>query len=131
MEITHISLHEDNQVDYLKSLTENEKLAFIRGRLTSSGIKKRFQFSGYDDKTGDCTVNNQAIVNIFADLGIYDYTRYLFLDFYKGTPTLYFKYFGQHEENQELDFDGYSTSEIILEIFNLTILSNKHTRRRC
>jgi hypothetical protein len=123
-------MHDDNQVDYLKSLSENELLAFIRGRLTHTGQKKRFNFSGYEKNTGECTKLNQTILNIFSDLGIYDYTEYLFLDFYKGTPTLYLKYFEPDSENIQFEYSGYSTSEIILEIFKLTILSNKMKRRR-
>ena len=85
--------------------------------------------SGYETETGKCTVDNLAILNLFADLGIYDYTSYLFLDFYKGTPTLYLKYF-HDEDNFEFDYSGYRTTDIIYEVFLKTILSNKPTRRR-
>jgi hypothetical protein len=92
---------------------------------------RRFKMSGYEVKTGQCTTKNQEILNLFADLGVYDYTYYLFLDFYKGTPTLYLKYWG-HDENLEFTYDGYGTVEIIYEIFKLTILNNENlsTRRR-
>jgi hypothetical protein len=53
---------------------------------------KRFKMSGYEAETGSCTIWNTSILNEFADLGIYDYTCYLFLDFYKGTPKLYLRY---------------------------------------
>lgn len=90
---------------------------------------KRFEMSGYEAETGECTVNNLAILNLFADLGIYDFTCYLFLDFYKGTPTLYLRYF--HEsENLEYDFNASGTTEIIYQIFEKTIFSNKPKRRR-
>ena len=45
--------------------------------------------SGYESKKEQSAVSNFSIVNEFADLGIYDYTKYLFVGFYKGTPTLY------------------------------------------
>lgn len=91
---------------------------------------KRFEMSGYESKTGQCTVGNTSVLNEFADLGIYDYTSYLFLDFYKAIPTLYLKYFRENE-NLELDeWSGYGTTEIIYEIFKLTIFSDKGKRRR-
>jgi hypothetical protein len=90
---------------------------------------RRFKMSGYESVTGQCTVSNMSIVNEFAHLGIYDYTSYLFLDFYKGKPTLYLKYFYE-EENLEFDFWSLGTVEIIYEIFKLTIFSGKGTRRR-
>lgn len=85
--------------------------------------------SGYEENTGDCTKHNLAIVNMFADLGIYNYTKYLFLDFYKGHGTLYFQYFSE-EENHELELGGSGTTEIIYTIFQKTIFSNKPKRRR-
>lgn len=90
----------------------------------------RFEMSGYDgDTVGSCTVSNQNLLNKFAYLGLYDFTEYLFLDFYKGTPTLYWKYWGE-KKNREETFDGWKTSEIIYKIFELTIFSNKNKRRR-
>ncbi|AFU67761.1 hypothetical protein P700755_000758 [Psychroflexus torquis ATCC 700755] len=130
----------------LKSKSKNEVMNFIRQRLSfSENVKssmrylesdqiekqhKRFEMSGYESKTGECTVWNTSLLNEFADLGIYDYTSYLFLDFYKGMPTLYLKYF---QRNEDLEFDewsGFGTTEIIYEIFQLTILSDKRKRRR-
>ena len=128
----------------LKVKTKDEIMDFIRQRLSfDEGITrsirhseterkqhKRFEMSGYESKTGQCTVWNTSVLNEFADLGIYDYTSYLFLDFYKGNPTLYLKYF---HENENLEFDqwiAYGTTEIIYEIFKLTIFSDKGKRRR-
>ena len=128
----------------LKKLSKNEILDFIRKKLSFPEISnhlrgdnrelfekehKRFDMSGYEGKTGECTVSNMSILNEFAYLGIYDYTTYLFLDFYKGNPTVYYQYWGD-ESNYEEDFGGCSTSEIIYEIFKKTILTNKDTRRR-
>lgn len=90
---------------------------------------RRFEMSGYEDTVGECTKFNLAILNEFADVGIYDYTSYLFLDFYKGNGTLYFQYFGE-SENQEIELSGYTTTQIIYAIFENTILSGKKTRRR-
>lgn len=89
----------------------------------------RFDMSGFENKTGENTLHNQLVLNKFAYLGIYDYTHYLFLDFYKGTPTIYLKYFNENE-NLEYKLEGAGTVEIIYEIFKLTILSNKEKRQR-
>jgi len=129
----------------LKSKTKEQVLDFIRQRLsfsneiqtqlryiTETDFRKehrRFNMSGYEDITGECTKFNLAILNEFADLGIYDYTSYLFLDFYKGCGTLYYKYFGE-DLNQELEFAGLGTTDIIYEILKKTIFSNRNTRRR-
>jgi hypothetical protein len=88
----------------LKNKPKEEVMNFIRERLSfDPGIEnsirntswedkqkehKRFEMSGYDIGTGDCTVWNTSLLNEFADLGIYDYTSYLFLDFYKGNILL-------------------------------------------
>ena len=133
-------------VEELKSKSKDEVLNFIRQRLSfnenvTSSMRylesdqvekqhKRFGMSGYESQTGECTVWNTSVLNEFADLGIYDYTSYLFLDFYKGMPTLYLKYF---QKNEDLEFDewgGFGTTEIIYEIFQLTIFSDKRKRRR-
>ena len=90
---------------------------------------RRFEMSGCEKATGWCTIFNTAILNEFANLGIYDYTSYLFLDFDKGTPTVYLKYFSDNE-NLEYDLNGYSTTEIIFTIFELTIFSGKPKRDR-
>ena len=119
--------------EILQSKSKDDVLVFIRGRLTfedeSMMIKRSFEMSGYESQTGACTLHNSSILNEFADLGIYDYTSYLFLDFYKGQGTLYWKYFYENE-NLEFNFGGYGTTEIIYEIFQKTIFSNKRTRRR-
>ena len=123
--------------------TKDEIMDFIRQRLSlniSSHIRyvdeaqlhkehKRFDMSGYENKTGQCTMSNLSILNEFADLGIYDYTTYLFLDFYKGCATLYYQYFNEGE-NLTCDLSGFGTTEIILEILRVTIFSNKPERRR-
>ena len=122
----------------LKKMTQDQVLDFIREKLGFTGtnydiegrkIHKRFEMSGYESCTGQCTIHNLSILNEFAYLGIYDYTEYLTLDFYKGNATLYLKYFNQ-DKNIEYDLSGYTTSEIIHEIFKLTIFSGFVKRRR-
>lgn len=129
----------------LKTKSKEEVYEFIRQKLSfeaniSNSLRnidkeefskehKRFEMSGYESNTGECTLSNLAILNEFAYLGIYDYTSYLFLDFYKGCGTLYLQYFGENE-NIELELSGYGTTEIIYNIFEKTIFSNKKTRRR-
>ena len=133
------------KTESLKTQTKEEVLAFIRKRLAFdkniqaqlrkvdknvfSSEHRRFDMSGYEVEKGECTLSNLAIVNEFANLGIYDYTNYLFLDFYKGIGTLYFQYFGE-DQSQTLELAGYGTTEIIYAIFEKTIFSNKSTRRR-
>ena len=106
---------------------------------------RRFEMSGYDyidhrikissiefepkHGNGSCTLHNTDILNEFAYLGIYDYTSYLFLDFYKGSVTLYLQYWNE-KENLEIDLTCYGTREIIYEIFKYTIFSGKGQRRR-
>ena len=142
-ELTKLKAYIMNKED-LKNLPKEEVMDFIKVTLNYSEIEKhlrhtdkntfkdehkRFEMSGYESKPGECTTSNLDILNEFAYLGIYDYTTYLFLDFYKGTPTLYYQYW-EGENNIEDTFDGYGTIEIIYEIFQRTIFSNKKTRRR-
>ncbi|SHJ62675.1 hypothetical protein SAMN04488007_0920 [Maribacter aquivivus] len=113
-------------------LSFNEKLISQLRHTNNEKMNKehrRFEMSGYENNKGECTLHNLSIVNEFADLGIYDFTSYLFLDFHKGSPTLHMKYFYENE-NLELDYSGYGTTEIIYEIFEKTIFTDKRTRRR-
>lgn len=93
---------------------------------------RRFEMSGYDwGEPGSCVVQNMNILNTFAYLGIYDHTTYLFLDFYKGTPTIYYQYWNTDTHlNTGDSFSAYTTSELIYEVFCLTIFSKHGTRRR-
>jgi len=130
----------------LKKMPKEKVLDFIRERLRidtelidslrnidSEQLKnqhKRFEMSGYESQTGKSTVWNMSILNEFSDLGIYDFTSYLFLDFHKGKPTIYLKYFHENENIEIDDLSGYGTTEIIYKIFQLTIFSDKGKRRR-
>lgn len=125
--------------EILQTKPQDEILDFIRQRLAfKNDIKsqlrhidtevfekehRRFEMSGYESQIK----HNLDILNEFAELGIYDYTSYLFLNFYKGHGTLYLKYFNENE-NLEFEFEGNGTTEIIYEIFKKTIFSNKRTR---
>jgi hypothetical protein len=97
---------------------------------------RRFERSGYDgDNVGSCTLHNLSILNTFADLGIYDYSYYLFLDFFKGMTTLYMRYWENDSKNIEFIGDndyyvGWGTTDIIYDIFEKTIFSGKEKRRR-
>lgn len=122
------------EAEELKKMTKDEILDFIRLILIKPGATSlkdhyRFDMSGYESKTGQCTLENMSILNKFAFLGIYDYTNFLFIDFYKGIGHVYLMYFWQSEYTQK-EFCGEGTTEIIYEIFKLTILSDKGTRRR-
>jgi hypothetical protein len=89
----------------------------------------RFDMSGYESIPGACTIHNQFVLNKFAFLGIYDYTRFLALDFYKGQGTLYFSYWNDQEVHEE-EFGGMGTCEIIYQILEMTVFTNKTIRRR-
>jgi len=121
---------EPNYAEYIKTMSEEEIYSFIRGSLIKKGKKLRFIMSGYDSKKVNCTVHNQKVLNTFAYLGIYDYTEFLFLDFYKGGSTLALKYWRDEFIFDEEFGNGNSTSQIIFKIFELTILSERAQRRR-
>lgn len=123
------------EINDIKTLPKEEVLHFIRTILMKEDqhdIKNhyRFEMSGYESETGKCTMHNLFVLNKFAHLGLYDYTTFLFLDFYKGTPTLYLQYFWEEFEVEKVNYSGYSTTEIIYEILKMTALSGKPARRR-
>tara|TARA_R110000796_G_scaffold252401_1_gene386594 strand:- start:2930 stop:3349 length:420 start_codon:yes stop_codon:yes gene_type:complete len=134
----------------------------MENKLTTQQIRdilgnKRFNMSGYDDYSersnrngsrGGCVLNNQNVLNTFASHGIYEHTEYLYLDFYKGSPTLHFKYWNEDLGRNVIIDDsvpfrtiygsmgriddnmpGWTTSEIILRVLELTIYSGKPKRR--
>jgi hypothetical protein len=130
-------------VNDLHQMSKKEVLIFIRSTLTQNGKKVSFDMSGYDAtyitgkyretiarKTGTNTVYNQKVLNTFSYLGIYDYTKYLYLDFYEGIPIIYYQNWDDTHDQTIEDLVGFSTSEIIYEIFKITILSYKPKRKR-
>ncbi len=90
---------------------------------------KRFNMSGYDGGKGTATRDVFEILDIFSYLGIYDYTSYLVLDFYKGNAQIYLNYWGD-DELQAIELDNLGTTDIIYDIFKRTIFSGKTKRRR-
>ena len=97
---------------------------------------KRFNMSGYDDYSGgngsrgNCVINNMDVLNTFASHGIYEYTEYLYIDFYKGSPRIFYKYWNDALGEEIYDgLEGQTTSEIICLILDLTIYSGKQKRR--
>jgi len=130
-------------IQELKSMSRHEVLNFVRKRLAfddsvaiscrNSNYEHehlRFDMSGYETKTGQCTVHNQMVLNRFADLGIYDYSGALFLDFYKGGVKLYIAPMVMDDNVVTYDLTNLGTTEIIYEIFKLTIFSQEKTARR-
>lgn len=121
--------------ELLKQKSKEEIFDFIRERLKFGGdiesqlsyvdkevFKKehrRFEMSGGEENAE----HNLAIVNEFADLGIYDYTNYLFVDFYKGSVVLRMQYINNNEE-LVFNLSSLGTRAIIYEIFEKTILSD-------
>lgn len=81
----------------------------------------RFEMSGLDD---DSVSRNMNILNRFEYLGIYDCVSCLFLKFHKGIPMLTIQYW-DNDEFYRNEYNGYTTTEIIYEIFKLTIFSGR------
>lgn len=110
-------------IDFLENaLSENERYDFIRYRLDKDNLGR------FDMAWSESPCRNINIINAFADLGIYDYTSFLYLDFYKGSGFLYYKYFREERVNLFDSFGGWKTVEIIDYIFSITIFSNKKKR---
>ncbi len=131
------SIHNNDREGMLKFI--RKELAFPVSLLQSLKESReiveqehyRFDMSGYDfNGTGSVTIHNQTILNKFAKYGIYDHHEFIALDFYKGAVTFYEKTFTHGSKMKQHDFTGMTTSEIILEIFNLTVLSGLPKRRR-
>ncbi|MCD8261954.1 MAG: hypothetical protein LUD15_11105 [Bacteroides sp.] len=120
----------------LKTLSREEVYQFIReclifpptpeDRIYAAGITPfRQPHHRFSIATGSVERSmNQLILNRFADLGIYDHTNYLYLDFYEGIPTLYFQY-REEAANRMIELPGMDTVEIIYEIFRYTIFSDR------
>jgi len=103
-------------LDQLLALNEDDALIYIRGMLHGD----KFNMSGYnnDDTPGTCVAHNMHILLKFAHLGIFDAHDFLYLDFYKGTGTLFY---GADRDlcSTEDAFGGLGTKDIILEILKL------------
>lgn len=136
-------MKEQVTVQELKSMPKEDALNHIRKILAFDDVTRksllkrdgmsnehyRFEMSGYDSTPGSCTIHNLFVLNKFAFLGIYDYTKFLTIDFYKGAGSLYFRYWND-EHTQEVDLSGLGTCDIIYEVLNRTVFTNKPIRRR-
>ena len=130
---------ENNLLSKSGKITNLSILCKVLDSKNNKNLRKKkhisFNMSGYDDApyytNGYCTSHNMDILNKFAFMGIYNHTSYLFLDFYKGTPTLNYQYLDDSKEiNRCENYTGHSTTEIIYDIFKLTIFSDSRKRRR-
>ena len=118
--------------DYGKVYEVLDKL--IKERLKDSNGYTRIFFpdSGVWNK-GFRLIENTRILHSFADLGIYDYTDCLYLDFKEegedDVMTLYLKYSkGSQKEVLQIDLSSLSPLDVIHEIFKLTVFSGKERR---
>lgn len=92
---------------------------------------RRFDMSGYNTEGRvSCSVLNMEIVNTFQHLGIYDYTRYLTIDYVKGGGDLFYQFYYGRDEQIVEDVTTMGTVSVIQRIFELTILSGRQKRRR-
>lgn len=89
---------------------------------------RRFDMSGYG-RDGSCVLHNQAILNLFADCGIYDHVDYLFVDAYKGGITVYYALFSTGAPLQE-NMMGLGTTGIIRWILDNLVLADGLPKRR-
>lgn len=113
----------------------------------------RFEMSGYDDYTagrnrnhgqrGSCVQHNMEILLRFAKYGLFEPFDYLYLDFYKGCPTIYYKYWQSEIRPTESYYGSadvvtgwgdnslcsYTTTEIIQEIFKIANRADGPKRR--
>ena len=81
----------------------------------------RFDMSGYG-VDNSCYFQNMKILKKFRDCGIWDYCRFLYLDAYKGSMTLYFRWWRDNDNhsntgvNINKDYTCWGTVEIIRDI---------------
>lgn len=107
-----------------------------RERLTFGSRRLRFKMSGYDGgNVGSCVSVNSEILLKFADLGIYNTTNFMVLDFYKGCGSFTYSPWGEFDENFRYivyseEFGGLTTTEIIVRIIEITLFSGFKERRR-
>ena len=110
----------------VSKMTDEQLEEFVRGRLaygrhalseTRSEEKphKRFDMSGYGDRCGSCQLHNTAILNLFADCGIYNKILVIYLVAYKGTMVLYYTPWGEAELHS-VEYGGWGTVDILCDI---------------
>jgi hypothetical protein len=113
-QITESAEFEDEDGDEYWELREKSRLRFDMGVLfdeVSKGVEK-----------------NQFIIDLFKNLGIYNYTSKFSLKFHKGCPFINYVYYNEFLEHENDVLGGYTTSELIYEIFKLTIFSGRLPR---
>jgi hypothetical protein len=89
----------------------------------------RFEMSGYNNyssgrnrnhgERGSCVVHNTELLLRFAKYGLYEHFNFLYLDFYKGTPIIYYQYWNDEVMHVNDQYSGYTTTEIIFKIFEI------------
>ena len=128
--------------DKIEGMNKQELESFVRERLkfdrheleglNIDGDKephRRFDMSGYGEN-GSCHIYNTKILNLFADCGIYDRMKFLYLDAYKGGMTLHYATWDEDEFRcDKEEYAGLGTVEIIIEILNLTFICTSKKRR--
>lgn len=131
--------------DLIKNMSPSELETFVRKRLQYDQHQRsefrpdenpnpkiqhrRFDMSGYGDDNNSCYIHNFNILNLFRDCGIYDSVSYLYLDAYKGTVTVYYKWFNGND-NHEKDYAGSGTVEIIISLLQALSINCKKPKRR-
>jgi len=85
----------------------------------------RFDMGVLFDEVSKGVEKNQFIIDLFKNLGIYNYTSKFSLKFHKGCPFINYVYYNEFFEQENDKLCGYTTSEIIYEIFKLTIFSGR------
>jgi len=88
----------------------------------------RFDMGVLFDEVSKGVEKNQFIIDLFKNLGIYNYTSKFSLKFHKGCPFINYVYYNEFFEQENDKLCGYTTSEIIYEIFKLTIFSGRLPR---
>lgn len=143
-EIREGGVYAAEKAEELKKASKEEVLEFIRkelqyktdttfasyapfGERVPTHFHRRFDMSGYEERVGAITTHNNAIIEAFAHLGIYDYYKAIAINFYQGCGELFFVEDG---ETEVVNITSLTTSQIIYEIFTRTILTDKRTRRR-
>lgn len=132
----------------LSKLKKEDVLKYIRGVLTENTPaykvlpnsefydeyeierinRLRFEMHVEYDEVSEDVEKNQFIIDLFKHLGIYNYTSNFSLKFHKGCPIITYQYYSEYDTIENDQLGGYTTSEIIYEIFKLTIFSGKLPR---
>lgn len=105
---------------------DDEKIrTFIENCLDKDSKKMRFDMSGISNVPGECHIHNQNVLNTFAPLGFYEHFNFVVLTFNKGSVTLNYELTHNpiYETTLPMNLGGYSTADIIIKIFELSIFT--------